>query len=186
MGCNKPHVFGIRNFILSFFQMASIKVQQILRYMKKEINGTVLLFWLRAHCMKAWHKFAGINMQTQICMFYERSWKCRAHSWDKNQMGQAKEVTIWISREVHWEGIGKISDDWCKAIFKASLITRKAFKGTLSQRQRGNRKNAGYPIWFSLWAIDVCNGINMTWYCICSSSSKQIYESTWTKPLGCN
>ena len=24
---------------------------------------------------------------------------------------------------------------------------------------------------------------NTTWYCICSS--KQIYESTWTKPLGC-
>ena len=44
-----------KNLILSCFQMASIKVQQILRYMKKEINGTVLLFWLRAHCRKAWH-----------------------------------------------------------------------------------------------------------------------------------
>ena len=37
-------------------------------------------------------------------------------------------------------------------------------------------KNVGYPICFSLWVTNAC---------ICCSSM-QIYESTWTKPLGCS
>ena len=141
MGWNKPYIFGIRNLILSCSQMASTEIQPIIFFIWKRKDHFGFVCWWDAHCRKAWHKFARIKMQTQICIFYERSQNRWACSWDKNNKRQTKEVIICIPREVHWEGIGKISDDWCKAIFSASLITRKSFKSILSQRQRGNRKN---------------------------------------------
>ena len=152
-------------------------------YMKKETNGSPIILVLYVDDMLIAGKHETTLQEVKYkfkSAFPMKDLGKAEHILGKRIRRDRQEVTICVPRKVHWEGIGKISDDWCKAIFSASSITRKAFKSTLSQRQRGNRKTAGYFVCFSLWVINVCNGINITWYCICNSS-KQIYASTWIK-----
>ena len=126
-------------------------------FMEKETNGSPIVLVLYVEDMLIARKHETTLQELKCNLKLHFPWKKLqklSTILDKNQMEQTKELTTCVPGEVQRKGIGKISDEWCKAISSASSTTSTALISTCPKDKEETRLSFKY-----------LKGIKEKWIC---------------------